>query len=141
MKIFVLEDDGNCKALIDWIKDLADEVMHVKNIEDMAYYLEYEEGYEDYEKFIIDASLPAASVLHLDGTEEEYNGALNGIDYMLDNFPRLGIELHDKRVAVLTAFAGSIEGHLKSKQRECCFSIIDKNDNQLKKRLQDFLQS
>lgn len=141
MNIFILEDDGSCKALIDWIKNLGDEVMHVKNIEDMAYYLEYEEGYKDYDKYIIDASLPAASVLHPDETEEEYNGTLNGIDYMLENFPKLGIELHDERVAVLTAFAGSIEGHLKSKQTACCFSIIDKNDNKLKNRLQEFLQS
>lgn len=141
MRIFILEDDGNCKAFIDWIKEQGDEVLHVKNIEDMAYYLEYEEGYKDYDKFVIDASLPAASVLHLDGAEEEYNGALNGIDYMLENFPRLGIELHGRRVVVLTAFAGTIEGHLKSKQMECCFSVIDKNDSQLKSRLQEFLQS
>ena len=44
MNIFILEDDGSCKALIDWIKNLGDEVMHVKNIEDMAYYLEYRSG-------------------------------------------------------------------------------------------------
>ena len=141
MKIFILEDDGNCSGVIEWLMNRGDTVKVVKRLEDLAYYLEYEEQYRDYDKFIMDASLPSATILHMDGTEEKYVGALNGIDYILDNFPNLGIELLADRVVILTAFAQQTEKYLRSKQVSCAVGIIDKNDNDLKKLLQNFLES
>lgn len=139
MKIFILEDDSSCSAVIEWLKDRSDKVKLAKNIEDAAYFLEYEDEYKNYDKFIMDASLPGATILHLDGTEKKYNGALNGIDFMLDNFLELGIELKANKVAILTAFAPHVKSYLNSKKEQYTIKIIDKNDNHLKNRLQEFL--
>lgn len=141
MKIFILEDDSDCSDIIDWVKNKKDIVKVAKNIEDMAYYLEYEEEYRIYDKFIMDASLPGAQILHMNGGESEYNGILNGIDYMLDNFPKLGIELRKEKVAILTAFANKASAYLNLKLQGNTINIIDKNDNQLKTHLKDFLKS
>ena len=141
MKIFILEDDSNCEGVIDWLKGNHDVVKVVKNIEDAAYYLEYEGEYREYDKFIMDASLPGAVILHLDGTETKYNGALNGIDYMLDIFPNLGIELQANKVAILTAFAAYVKEYLGFKIEADSIRIIDKNDNRLKNNLQKFLEA
>ncbi len=141
MNIFILEDDSNCSGVIEWLKRKSDEVKVATNIEDMAYYLEYEEKYRKYDKFIMDASLKGAVILHLNGEEAEYNGALNGIDYMLDNFSELGIELREDKVAILTAFANKVNVYLESKCHSNSLKVIDKNDNQLKKQLRDFLNA
>ena len=141
MKIFILEDDSNCSGVIEWLKNGGETVKVVKRLEDLAYFLEYEEQYRDYDKFIMDASLPSAMILHMNGTEEKYVGALNGIDYILDNFPNLGIELLADRVVILTAFAQQTEKYFRSKQVSCAVSIIDKNDNDLKNLLKNFLES
>lgn len=141
MRIFILEDDSSCSGIIEWFKRRRNEVKLASNIEDMAYYLEYEEEYRKYDKFILDASLPGAVILHLNGEEAEYNGALNGIDYMLDNFSELGIELREDRVVILTAFANKVGVYLDTKLPGHSIRIIDKNDNQLKKHLREFLDS
>lgn len=141
MRIFILEDDSDCSKVIEWIKSRNDEVKVAKNMEDMAYFLEYEEEYRQYDKFVMDASLPGATILHLDGEEAEYDGALNGIDYMLDNFSEMGIELRKDRVAILTAFANKVHAYLEAKGYSHSIKIIDKNDNQLKTQLKNFLKS
>ena len=51
MKILILEDNGNCSGVIEWLKNRSDTVKVVKRLEDLAYYLEYEEQYRDYDKF------------------------------------------------------------------------------------------
>ena len=141
VNIFILEDDSSCSGVIEWLRKKGDIVKVVKKLEDLSYYLEYEEQYRKYDKFIMDASLPGATILHIDGTEKKYVGALNGIDYILDNFPNLGIEPLADRVAILTAFAQQTEKYLRSKQVSRTVSIIDKNDNDLKNLLQNFLES
>ncbi len=141
MKLFILEDDGNCNSIINWLKERTDTIKVVKNIEDAAYFLEYETDYKNYDKFILDASLPGAAILHLNGSEVPYNGALNGIDFMLDLFPDLGIELNADRVAILTAFTTRAKEYLSAKNILDPINIIDKNDNDLTKKLLEFLSS
>lgn len=139
MKIFVLEDDGDCCGVIKWLEDSTNSIKLVKNLEDASYYLEYEEFYGDYDKFLMDASVPAASVLHPDGRQTEYNDLYNGIDYIADNFEGLGIDMG--RVAILTAFALQVEEYLAKKYPDNFIRIISKNDGDLTKRLQEFLHA
>lgn len=139
MKIFVLEDDYNCKDVINWLRNKSDTIQIVDTIEDAFYYLIYEEIYRDYDKYILDASLPGASVCYPDGAEKEYNGALNGIDFVVDNFEKAGIDLN--KIAVLTAFAVQAADYLKLKEYYNRIKIINKNDGDLTKRLQEFLDS
>ena len=139
MKIFVLEDDYNCKDVINWLRNKSDTIQIVDTIEDAFYYLIYEENYRDYDKYILDASLPGASVCYPDGAEKEYNGSVNGIDFVVDNFEKAGIDLN--RIAVLTAFAAQAADYLKLKKYYNRIKIINKNDGDLTKRLQEFLDS
>lgn len=139
MKIFVLEDDSDCYGVIKWLQDSTNSIMHAKNLEDACYFLQYEEPYRDYDKFIMDASVPAASVIHPDGRQTEYNGLYNGIDYIADNFEGLGIDLN--RVAILTAFALQVEEYVAKKYPNYAIKIISKNDGDLTKRLQEFLRA
>lgn len=137
MKIFVLEDDDSCYGVIQWLQGNRNVVQHVKNLEDTSYYLEYEEIYKHYDKFLMDASVPAASILHPDDTEADYNGLYNGIDYITDNFKRL--EIAWDKVAIFTAYALQVEEYLTRKYPDCPIRIINKNDRDLTKRLQEFL--
>lgn len=139
MKIFVLEDDGECCGVINWLQDSTNSIKLVKNLEDVCYYLEYEKLYRNYDKFLMDASVPAASVLHPDGRQTEYNDLYNGIDYMADSFEELGIDM--SKVAILTAFALQVEGYLAEKYPDYSIRIISKNDGDLTKRLQEFLRA
>lgn len=141
MKIFVLEDDSECCGVIKWLQNSDNNIKIAKNLEDASYYLEYEdeESYRDYDKFLMDASIPAASVLHSDGTQTEYNDLYNGIDYIADNFKGLGIDM--KRVAILTAFALQVEEYLAKKYPDYSIRIISKNDGDLTKQLQEFLHA
>ncbi|MCM1230987.1 MAG: hypothetical protein NC489_12720 [Ruminococcus flavefaciens] len=139
MKIFVLEDDYNCKGVISWLRGKSNVIKVVETIEDAYYYVEYENAYQYYDKFILDASLPGASVICPDGTEKEYNGALNGIDFVIDTFLKSDADLHN--ITILTAFATQVEAYLKSKGNDRNIRIINKNDNDLTRRLQDFLDS
>lgn len=139
MKIFVLEDDSDCCGVIKWLQDSTNSIELVKNLEDASYYLEYEELYRDYDKFLMDASVPAASVLHPDGRQMEYNDLYNGIDYIADSFKELGIDMN--KVAILTAFALQVEEYLAEKYPDYSIRIISKNDGDLTKRLQEFLHA
>ena len=139
MKIFVLEDDSNCYGVIKWLQDSTNSIKLVKNLEDASYYLEYEGAYRNYDKFLMDASVPAASVLHFDGSQTDYNGHYNGIDYITDSFKGLGIDMN--KVAILTAYAPQIEKYLVSKYPDYSIRIINKNDGDLTKRLQEFLHA
>ena len=139
MKIFVLEDDSNCYGVIEWLQDSTNSIKLVKNLEDASYYLEYEEAYRNYDKFLMDASVPAASVLHLDGSQMDYNGLYNGIDYTIDSFKGLGIDM--SKVAILTAYALQVKGYLAIKYPDYAIRIINKNDGDLTKRLQEFLHA
>lgn len=139
MKIFVLEDDYNCNGVINWLRNKSDKIQIVETIEDAFYYLEYEDIYRDYDKFILDASLREASVLYPNGAEKEYNGALNGIDFVVDNFENIGIDLN--KIVILTAFVVQVTDYLKLNNNYKKLKIIDKNDNDLTKRLQEFLDS
>ncbi len=139
MKIFVLEDDDKCNGIITWFQDSANSVKVVRTIEDATYYLEYEEEYKEYDKFILDASLLSASILHVDGEQKEYNGALNGIDFMMDIFPKLGIDMHN--VSILTAFENVVRSYLNANYADISINIINKNDGDLTRRLLDFLDS
>ncbi len=141
MKIFILEDDGNCSGVIEWLKNRSDEIKLVKNLEDACYFLEYEAGYTAYDKFIMDASLPGAKILHCNGKEKKYMGALNGIDYIFNTFPDLGIELKKEKVAILTAFAPQAKTYMQLNNYKDTVQIINKNDNHFKTVLQDFLES
>lgn len=139
MRIFVLEDDSDCYGVIKWLQDSTNSIKIAKNLEDASYYLEYEEIYRNYDKFLMDASLPGASVLHLDGNQMDYNGLYNGIDYTIDSFTGLGIDM--SKVAILTAFALQVEEYLAKKYPDYSIRIINKNDGDLTKRLQEFLHA
>ena len=103
MKVFILEDDVNCSPIIEWIAERF-EVKYVRNIEDAVYYLEYENGSDKCDKFIFDASVPGAVIIHNDGREEAYDCDLNGIDFMISCFTRLRLNEKGKKVAVLSAY-------------------------------------
>lgn len=139
MKVFILEDDVNCSAIIEWIKGIFD-VKYVKNIEDAAYYLEYEEGIEQCDKYIFDASVPAACIIHKDGIEETYNGALNGIDFMISCFEKLGLGDMGKKVIVLSAYDAMAKKHNIPEEIRDKVQILSKNSNDLIMMLQDFLE-
>lgn len=139
MKIFVLEDDPECNGVIEWLQDKTDTIKIARTIEDASYYLEYEDSYRNYDKFLLDASLPAASVLHQDGCTKDYYGSYNGIDFMMDNFSTLEIDI--RNVAILTAYAPQVKKYIDSKFSHWSIKIIYKNDNDLTKQLQDFLNS
>lgn len=139
MKIFVLEDDSDCNGVIKWLQDSINSVRLVKNLEDASYCLEYEEIYRNYDKFLMDASVPAASVFHPDGSQSDYNGLYNGIDYIADRFEELGVDM--SKVAILTAYALSVEEYLAKKYPDFSIRIINKNDGDLTKRLQEFLHA
>lgn len=139
MKIFVLEDDYNCKTVIEWLQDKSETIKIVDNLEDAYYFLEYEDEFRHYDKYIIDASVRAASVLYLDGTQKSYNSTLNGIDFVVDNFEQMGIDKH--KVAFLTAFYFQVNDYLKLVAGYNRIKIINKNDSDLTRRLQEFLDS
>ncbi len=139
MKIFFLEDDDKCNGIVTWLRDSANSVKVVRTIEDAAYYLEYEEEYREFDKFILDASLLGASILHVDGEQKEYNGALNGIDFMMDIFPKLGIDMQN--ASILTAFESMARNYLNVNYADISINIINKNDSDLTRRLLDFLNS
>ncbi len=140
MKVFILEDDVICNPIIQWIEE-SFEVKYCRNIEDAAYYLEYEEGSEQCDKYIFDASVPAAVVFHKDGTEETYDSALNGIDFMISCFDRLGLGEKGKKVIVLSAFDTMVRAY-KIPDNICDkVEIISKNSNDLIRMLQYFLES
>lgn len=139
MKIFVLEDDSNCCGVIEWLQNSDNNIKIAKNLEDASYYLEYVELYMDCDKFLMDASVPAASVLHPDGSQANYNDLYNGIDYTIDSFTGLGIDM--SKVAILTAYAQSVQEYLAKKYPDYSIRIISKNDGDLTKRLQEFLHA
>lgn len=139
MRIFVLEDDSDCYGVIKWLQDSTNSIKIAKNLEDASYYLEYEETYRDYDKFLMDASVPGASVLHLDGNQTDYNGLYNGIDYTIDSFTELGIDMG--KVAILTAYALQVGEYLAIKYPDYNIRIINKNDGDLTKQLQKFLHA
>lgn len=138
MKVFILEDEVSCGPIIEWIKYRFD-VVHAKNIEDATYYLEYEEENIQCDKFIFDASVPAATVTHIDGEEETFNGALNGIDYMISCIRRLVLDRPGNKIAVLTAFDLQVKKYPIPENMREKIKIISKNDNDLVKLLQNFL--
>lgn len=139
MKVFILEDDMNCKPIIEWIEK-SFEVVHKKNIEDAAYYLEYEGGDEQCDKYIFDASVPMAEIIHPDGSTDIYDGTLNGIDFMISCFQRLKLDEKGKKVAVLSAFDQKVrDGGIPDEIRDKV-EVISKNDNDLIKMLHDFLE-
>lgn len=138
MKVFILEDDVNCNPIIQWIGE-SFEVKYTSNIEDAAYYLEYEQGIEQCDKYIFDASVPAACIIHKDGVEETYNGALNGIDFMISCFRRMGLGDNGKKVVVLSAFDVMVKNHNIPKEIRDKVQVISKNSNDLIKMLHDFL--
>lgn len=139
MKIFILDDDANCSPIIEWIEE-SFEVEYTKNIEDAVYYLEYEGGSNQCDKFIFDASVPKAVVVHEDGSEEAYDSDLNGIDFMISCFVRLGLSENGKNVAVLSAYDLMVKNYDIPEEIRDKVEIISKNDNDLIKRLQDFLE-
>ena len=140
MKVFILEDDVNCIPIIEWIEQNF-EVKYTKNIEDAAYYLEYEGGSDQCDKFIFDASVPAAEIIHSDGTVEIYNGALNGIDFMISCFKRLRLGEKGKKVAVLSAFDLMVRNYVIPDGICEKVDIISKNNSDLIRALQNFLES
>lgn len=139
MKVFVLEDEVQCNPIIEWI-GCSYEVVHAKTIEDAAYYLEYENENAQCDKYIFDASVPAATIIHLDGTRETFNGVLNGIDYMTSCIGRLGLDRKGIKIAVLTAFDLQVRDYNELKNVQSKIEIISKNDNDLIKVLQNFLE-
>ena len=138
MKVFILEDDVNCNPIIQWIEE-SFEVKYARNIEDAAYYLEYEDGIAQCDKYIFDASVPAACVIHKDETEETFNGALNGIDFMISCFKRLGLGDTRKKVVVLSAFDVMVKNYNIPEEIHNKVQVISKNSNDLIKMLHDFL--
>lgn len=139
MKVFILEDDVNCIPIIEWIEK-SFEVKYVKNIEDAAYYLEYEGGCDKCDKYIFDASVPGAEIIHIDGSTEIYDYALNGIDFMISCFQRFRLGEKGKKVAVLSAFDLMVKNYGIPKEICDKVDVISKNDNDLIKALQNFLE-
>lgn len=137
MNVFMLEDDVSCNGVIAWLRASGHTVRVVRTIEDAAYYLVYEKEYKNYDKFIFDASLPAATIIQFDGTEVAYNGALNGIDFMADSFLDLGINMN--KVAILTAFEIMAREYLNLIYKDIQVNLISKNDNDLSRQLIEFL--
>ncbi len=138
MKVFILEDEVSCNPIIEWIT-CSFEVVHAKTIEDAVYYLEYEDENAQCDKFIFDASVPAATVTHIDGKEETFNGALNGIEYMISCIQQLELDRPGNKIAVLTAFDLQVKKYPIPKNMREGIEIISKNDNDLVKSLQNFL--
>lgn len=139
MKVFVLEDEIVCNPIIDWI-GCGFEVVHARTIEDAVYHLEYEDENAKCDKYIFDASLPAATIIHMDGTKETFNGELNGIDYMISCIERLGLIKQDKKIAILTAFDLQVRKYNILESIQGKIEVISKNDNDLVKLLQNFLE-
>lgn len=139
MKVFILEDDEKCSEVIEWIMGIFD-VEYVKTIEDATSFLEYEQGIEQCDKYIFDASVQAANIIHQDGIEEAYNGALNGIDFMISCFERLGLGDKGKKVIVLSAYDVMVKNYNIPGEIRNKVQIISKNSNDLIKMLQDFLE-
>lgn len=140
MTVFILEDEVSCGPIIEWITYRFD-VVHAKNIEDATYYLEYEKENIQCDKFIFDASVPAATVIHMDGEKETFNGALNGIEYMISCIQRMGLDRPGIKIAVLTAFDLQVKKYPIPENMREKIEIISKNDNDLVKLLQNFLES
>lgn len=140
MRVFILEDEVSCNPIIDWIT-YNFEVVHARTIENAAYYLEYQGENIQCDKFIFDASVPAATVNHLDGKEEIFNGELNGIEYMISCIQRLELDRPGNRIAVLTAFDQQVNNYPIPEGIQENIEIISKNDNDLVKLLQNFLES
>ena len=113
---------------------------YTKNIEDAAFYLEYEGGSNQCDRYIFDASVPAAEIIHSDGKEETYNKALNGIDFMLSCFQRLGLGEKGKKVAALSAFDVMVKNYKIPDEIRDKVEVISKNDNDLIKMLKNFLE-
>lgn len=139
MKVFILEDDVNCNPVIEWIGKKF-EVEYAQCIEDAVCYLEYEEGSEQCDKYIFDASVPAAEIIHSDGTKKDYNNALNGIDFMIFCFQKLRLGEEGKKVAVLSAFDKMVRNYYIPEDILDKVEIISKNDGDLIKKLYNFLE-
>lgn len=139
MKVFILEDDVKCNPIIEWIKE-SFEVKYTRYIEDAVYYLEYEGGSDQCDKYIFDASVTEAKIIHSDGTEEIFNGALNGIDFMISCFQRLRLSEKGKKVAVLSAFDVMVKNYVIPDAICDKVEIISKNNNDLIRALQNFLE-
>lgn len=139
MNVFILEDEVSCAPIIEWIK-CSFNVIHARTIEDATYHLEYEGENTRCNKFIFDASVPATAVTHMDGKEEIFNGTLNGIDYMVSCIQRLQLDKPDKKIAVLTAFDLQVKNYPIPKSILSKIEIISKNDNDLIRLLQNFLE-
>lgn len=140
MKVFILEDEVSCNPIIEWIECRFD-VVHAKNIEDATYHLEYQGENIKCNKFIFDASVPAATVIHMDGEKEIFNGALNGIEYMISCIQRMALDRPGNRIAVLTAFDLQVKKYSIPEKMQEKIKIMSKNDNDLVKLLQNFLES
>lgn len=138
MKIFILEDDRNVLSLIDWLKSQY-EVLHINNIEDAVYYLEYEEELQHCDKFIFDAALPAASVKHADGRESDYTGVLNGVDLLVENYRLWGFDKAMNKVAVLSAYDRTLEKYKNFLKIKKDTTIISKYDSDLATSIRSFI--
>lgn len=141
MRILVLEDDKYCIGVIHWLEARNDKITLVENIEDAVYTLEYDEGVGNYDKIIFDASLPAASVIHEDGRVKDYNGALNGIDLIVENFYHWGLDKKSNVIVILTAFDKFVNEYMKGKLESENVRVISKNSDDLPKQLLDFLNA
>lgn len=139
MRIFVLEDDIECNPFITYLRDGGHEVIHAKTIEAAVTYLDYEEGIKQCDKLIFDAALPAAEVIYMDDSEQDYYGVFNGIDLLCDNIEKWGIRDSNKAV-ILTAYEYNLKEYNRYLDIADDVKIISKNSNNFINDINDFLE-
>ena len=141
MKIFFLDDSVECKNIAEWLS-VNHDVKYVKTIEETFTYIQFENGLNITDKFIIDASLDAGALYYYDNGEfiqKEYNGVLNGLDMIIDNFHRWGLNESKNKVAVLTAFDGAVKNYNIPGEIRKNITILSKNSDDIVREIQHFL--
>lgn len=112
------------------------DITFIHTIEELVTLLEYGEGLEYYDKFLINVSLNAATVVHRDGKVVEYNEPYNGIDVFGQNIEKW--QLDKKQIAFIGSDITTMKRYLDLYPCLNGTSIIDTCSTKYCKELKSF---
>ena len=147
-KVFVLEDDPQAMAIIDFLEHLGHEVVHAEELYSTIYFLERKPGLATMGKLLFDLAVPRCDAQHKAGTPRSivYAGQYAGLDYIANNYqhwPNFRQAVEAGKVAIITAHDRGMQDDFQRKLEQfpglCKLTIISKLADNMDEKLIDFL--
>jgi CheY-like chemotaxis protein len=113
-RIFVLEDITTSE-IVKFLENNGYSVTFAETLDDTVYCLEDDPGLEELDKLLFDLDVPECTTEHERGEPRVsiYKGKYAGLEYIKDNYrhwPEFQQYVDKRRVAILTAHAGAMQG-------------------------------